>query len=57
MGEKIPDLLRSAEASAEVMAAHDDSDGVRELIIADVTTDDAWLSILASEAPVLAHWR
>lgn len=57
MGEKMPDGLRSADASAEIMAAHDDSGGVRELIIADITTDDAWLSILASEAPVLARWR
>jgi hypothetical protein len=36
-----------------VMAAHDDED----LVIADVTRDDAWLVVPASEAPTLTDWR
>ena len=57
MGEKLPNELRSPDANGEVMAALDDSGGVTRLIVADITADDAWLSILASEAPVLTDWR
>lgn len=53
----VPDALRSLDSNVEIMAALDDSSGITELIIADVTVDDAWVSILASEAPVLDAWR
>jgi hypothetical protein len=36
-----------------VMAAHDEED----LVIADVTRDDAWLVVPAAEAPELTDWR
>lgn len=36
-----------------VMAAHDEED----LVIADVTRDDAWLVVPAAEAPELMDWR
>ncbi len=39
------------------MAAIDRSGGAARLVIADVTRDDTWLSIPASEAPTLAEWR
>jgi hypothetical protein len=54
--EGVPDRIESATES-EVMAALDDSEGITRYVIADVATDDAWLSIVASEAPVLANWR
>jgi hypothetical protein len=36
-----------------VMAAHDEED----LVIADVSRDDAWLVVPVSEAPDLTDWR
>jgi hypothetical protein len=41
----------------EIMAAIDRSDEVSRLVIADVTRDDAWLSVCASEALALCQWR
>lgn len=40
-----------------VMAAIDRSGETERLIVADVAVDDAWIAILASEAPTLAEWR
>lgn len=37
----------------DVMAALDEED----LIIADVSCEDAWLTVPAAEAPRLAEWR
>ncbi|WP_254538843.1 DUF7556 family protein [Halomarina litorea] len=42
-------------ADREVMAALDDADQTTQLLIADVTRDDAWLSITASDAPVISN--
>lgn len=53
-----PDATATADASAaEVMASVDtDSDGHR-LVIADLTSDDAWLSVRLADAPALDDWR
>jgi len=41
----------------EVMASVDDAPGTPEFVIADVSTEDAWVSIRCSEAPALDDWR
>jgi hypothetical protein len=47
-----------ADASgAEVVASVDTRGASREYIIADITRDDAWLSVRADEAVVLSEWR
>lgn len=43
-------------ADREVMAALDDVDQTTQLLIADVTRDEAWLSMPASEAPIIEDW-
>ena len=46
-----------ADASqAEVMASVDPSPAQAEFVIADISRDDAWLSMPASEAPSLREW-
>ena len=46
-----------ADASqVEVMASVDPSPAQPEFVIADVSRDDAWLSMPASEAPSLRDW-
>jgi len=40
-----------------VMAAIDDGGATARLVIADVSRDDAWLSVQESEAPALGEWR
>lgn len=39
------------------MAAIDPTGAIPTLIIADISADEAWLSMSASEAPSLAEWR
>jgi hypothetical protein len=39
------------------MAAIDDGGATAKLVIADVSRDDAWLSVQKSEAPTLGKWR
>ena len=41
---------------AEVMAAVDASSNRPSYVIADVTRDEAWLSVSQTDAPVLAEW-
>lgn len=43
-------------SDAEVMASIDGSAGSSSYIIADISRDDAWLSVRQSDAPVLAEW-
>jgi hypothetical protein len=46
-----------ADAShAEVMASVDPSPAQPEFVIADVSRDDAWLSMPTAEAPSLREW-
>ncbi len=50
--------LSSAHLTADdaVMAALDDTGAALRFIIADITRDEAWLSMPASEAPVIEDW-
>lgn len=41
----------------EVVASVDDAGPCREYVIADITEDDAWLSMDVSDAPTLPAWR
>ena len=46
-----------ADAShVEVMASVDSTPAQPEFIIADISRDDAWLSMPVSEAPSLREW-
>jgi len=45
-----------AEAG-EVMAAIDEDERGRRLVLADVSTEEAWLSARAGCAAVLPEWR
>ncbi|WP_224448223.1 DUF7556 family protein [Haloprofundus salilacus] len=53
-----PEATTAVDApDTEVMASVDSSSPrSSELIIADITRDDAWLSMRTAEAPVLAEW-
>ncbi|WP_165874831.1 DUF7556 family protein [Natrarchaeobius oligotrophus] len=48
---------RGDESPREVTAATDEIGGRRHLVIADLTRDEAWLSMPESEASMLAEWR
>jgi hypothetical protein len=43
-------------SDAEVMASIDGSSSSPSYIIADISRDDAWLSVREADAPVLAEW-
>lgn len=46
-----------SDAGDEVVATVD-GDGDREsFVLADLTRDEAWISMAAAEAPVLPAWR
>ncbi|MFB6080125.1 MAG: hypothetical protein ABEJ81_03910 [Haloferacaceae archaeon] len=47
----------STGGEGEVMASIDHSGPVPLVVIADVSNDEAWIAITASEAPDLAAWR
>ena len=57
--------MRANESASErgegeggtVMAAIDDGGATARLVIADISRDDAWLSVQESEAPALGEWR
>ncbi|MFB6250527.1 MAG: hypothetical protein ABEI27_02375 [Halobellus sp.] len=52
-----PNATAASDASrAEVMASVDSTSGKSEFIIADITCDDAWLSMRVSDAPSLDEW-
>jgi hypothetical protein len=53
----VSDATAAAGRDAEVMAAVDAAAGRPEFVVADVSRDDAWLSMDADEAFVLADWR
>ncbi|MDQ2056139.1 MULTISPECIES: hypothetical protein [Halobellus] len=46
----------SDASRAEVMASVDSTPAQSEFIIADISRDDAWLSMRVSEAPSLDEW-
>ncbi len=41
---------------SEVMASIDATDSHPEFVIADVSCDEAWLSVAQTDAPVLKEW-
>jgi hypothetical protein len=49
--EGLPHLEES-----EVMASIDATDSHPEFVIADVSCDEAWLSVAQTDAPVLEEW-
>ncbi|WP_199174738.1 DUF7556 family protein [Halegenticoccus soli] len=51
------DTTAANVSSPEVMASVNPSPCGDELVIADITCDDAWLSVRADDAPVLPDWR
>jgi len=44
-------------SNAEVMASVESSPAHATFIIADITTDEAWLSMGVDDAPALDDWR
>lgn len=59
MQGKRPDLPEpeSIESGAEVICAYDDVDETPSFLVADITCDEAWLSIAVAEARELDDWR
>ena len=53
--ESAPDGRQDGEGT--VMAAIDDSGATARLVVADISRDDAWLSIPRAEAPTLDEWQ
>jgi len=53
-----PDTIQSAEtgAEAEVMAAVEDG-SVETFVLADISRDDAYITMALSEAATLPAWR
>jgi hypothetical protein len=52
-----PNVAAASDASrAEVMASVDSTPARSEFIIADISCDNAWLSMAAAEAPLLRDW-
>mgnify|MGYP000442274374 CR=1 FL=1 len=52
-----PDVTAVGGQGSDVMASVDDETGAPEFIIADVSRDDAWMSIQLRDAPGLDDWR
>ncbi len=50
---RLPDVAEEAE----VMAAVDEGERCSRYVIADVSTDDAWLAMPEGEAASLPEWR
>jgi hypothetical protein len=46
-----------ASCDGRVRAAYDDADGRRSFVIADVSRDDAWLSVPAGEELAVEAYR
>lgn len=47
----------AVDGESEVMASIDDAPDGERVVIADVTTDDAWLAMPLHDAPSLSDWR
>jgi hypothetical protein len=53
-----PDATATTEdSSPEVMASVDSGPDGCELVIADLTSDEAWISVAFGDAPSLSEWR
>lgn len=59
MQGKRPDLPEpeSTESGTEVICAYDDVDETPSFLVADISRDDAWISIAVEEARELDAWR
>jgi hypothetical protein len=51
------DVTTAGGQCSDVMASVDDAKGAPEFVIADVSRDDAWVSIDLPDAPTLDDWR
>lgn len=49
--------LATASTADDVMASVDDDGAVRRFVVADISRDDAWVSLPLCEAAPLAEWR
>ncbi len=47
----------SVEDDAEVMASVDDDGETERLVIADISREEAWLSMCVTDATSLSDWR
>lgn len=54
-----PDATAAAApvVADDVMASVDDDGSVERFVIADISRDDAWVSMLLDEAASLPDWR
>ncbi|WP_251342037.1 DUF7556 family protein [Haloplanus halophilus] len=52
-----PDVTTAGGKGSEVMAAVDEGPGLPEFVIADISRDDAWLSVPLTDATGLDDWR
>lgn len=52
----VPNTDDTNAVDPEVMASVDDSSRP-EFVIADISRDEAWLSMRETDAPVLRNWR
>lgn len=50
-------LTHTTESAETVVASIDPDSSGDEYVIADISTDDAWLSMSAETAPALRTWR
>lgn len=48
----VPDL----DGVGEVMASVEESTSRSEFVIADISRDDAWISVAETDAPTLTDW-
>lgn len=49
--------LTPAGDTETIMASIDGDSEAEQLIIADVSRDEAWIAMPMAEAPALSHWR
>lgn len=47
----------STATGTDVMASLDDEGPESRLVIADITCDEAWMSVTAADATALSAWR
>ncbi|WP_248895761.1 DUF7556 family protein [Haloplanus halobius] len=52
-----PDVTAAGGTESDVMASVDDARDAPEFVIADVSRDDAWVSIHLTDATGLDDWR
>ena len=52
-----PDVTTARGKGSDVMASVDEGAGLPEFVIADISRDDAWVSIQLTDAKVLDDWR